>query len=225
MIVGLSGKKQSGKDTVALMWEFIECYGEPVGNNDCDRFVYLQEKFNVKHLTGSDWSEIHKDGAESFAEPLKNMVGSIACPLVGPKYYNAHLSLEVIKSSSSSIINLETGEPYTIRELLQKVGTEVCRVINPDIWINIMEQKIKFYLNTLYGYDLVITDVRFKNEAEMILKYSPVLIRINRDNVEKSDHISETDLDDFEFKYVIDNNGTFDELFEQVYSIYKQVHN
>jgi hypothetical protein len=72
----------------------------------------------------------------------------------------------------------------------------------------------------------IITDVRFPNEAEAILKRQGVLIRVNRkkyveyngEQVEALDvHPSETGLDDFGgFHHVIDNNGTIEELVEKV---------
>jgi hypothetical protein len=84
----------------------------------------------------------------------------------------------------------------------------------------------------------IITDVRFPNEAQAIKDKGGILIRVNRidanemrDNkiigFKESDgsitpynHPSETALDNYEeFDYIINNNGTIDELIEQVRAI------
>ena len=89
----------------------------------------------------------------------------------------------------------------------------------------------------------IITDVRFPNEAEAIKERGGFIIRINRDSPcevcsltisekrgnacrevacprgrsdYKGNHPSETSLDDYNFDYVIDNNGTIEELIEKV---------
>lgn len=92
----------------------------------------------------------------------------------------------------------------------------------------------------------LITDVRFRNETTPIFNKNGFIIRTNRrvyywkDNDKKfvtttafveeyeglttdlfsKNHRSETELDDFDqFKYSIDNNGSLEELFEQVEEI------
>lgn len=226
MIVGLSGKKQSGKDTVALMWKFIDYHEDGAIYNSNEKTnirTYLIEKFDANQEF--DYIERCTLQTLAFADSLKTIVGILALPEHKIEDYKFLMSLEVIKRSTSGIFSPSANKYLTIRELLQVIGTEICRVISPDIWINIVKSKIHSLQNCIDPDDILVTDVRFKDEANMLSKQNAILIRINRDNVKKSDHISETDLDDFEFKYVIDNNGTFDELFEQVYKIYKQVHN
>lgn len=79
----------------------------------------------------------------------------------------------------------------------------------------------------------IITDTRFPNEAIAIKDRNGIVIRVNResqiDRFKKIDtdrfhnysqeHPSETGLDDYKFDYVIDNNGTIDELIEKVKEI------
>jgi len=84
----------------------------------------------------------------------------------------------------------------------------------------------------------VITDVRFPNEAEAIRARGGFVIRVNRnrlqptnnpnikisldhirtdkDIIDVGNHPSETSLDNYNFDYVIDNNGTIEELIENV---------
>lgn len=85
----------------------------------------------------------------------------------------------------------------------------------------------------------IITDVRFPNEAKAIKDRDGIIIRVNRDkiltfedrpgywikelayNIQNNikEHPSETTLDNYPFDYIIDNNGTIDELIEQVKQI------
>ena len=80
----------------------------------------------------------------------------------------------------------------------------------------------------------IITDMRFPNEAQAIKDRGGINIRVNRAKIVKlsentsyvynplfdgPEHESETALDNAEFDYVIDNNGTIEELIEQVKKI------
>ena len=58
----------------------------------------------------------------------------------------------------------------TPRFLLQVIGTGFRDLIHPDVWVKIVEQ------NYLKGDShVVITDVRFPNEVDMISKYGFVV--------------------------------------------------
>jgi len=82
----------------------------------------------------------------------------------------------------------------------------------------------------------IITDVRFPNELEAIYKRNGICIRVNRGIttptgmylLDKSDntpdefvpiHPSETALDEATFTYTINNNGTIEELIDQIKQI------
>lgn len=75
----------------------------------------------------------------------------------------------------------------------------------------------------------IITDMRFPNELEAVKKHGGITIRINRslqktnnETVDfvaqhyRNNHPSETALDNAEFDYVIENDGTIEELIEKV---------
>lgn len=120
--------------------------------------------------------------------------------------------------------NIPFNEVYTgeknnkIRTLLQKTGTEEGRdVYGENIWINYIDTWIKVLAKgSLNKIVFIITDVRFKNEADYIKKNQGKVINIiaplrnkNRLMTEKSDanHLSEIDLDDYKtFDYIIRND-------------------
>ena len=99
-----------------------------------------------------------------------------------------------------------------VRRLLQVFGSEVGReMIDPQIWIEITMHGIK------KSADIVISDVRFKNEAEEIKYQGGEVWRITKATGEYIDtHRSETELDEWTFDHYIPNNGTLDDLRREV---------
>ena len=98
------------------------------------------------------------------------------------------------------------------RELLQTIGIDLIKnKIDNKLLINRVIEDIKVYS---YFYDImVITDARLIDEIEDIKNnFNDVItIRINRDIDNKlkeneKNHITETNLDNYKFDYVIDNN-------------------
>ena len=66
------------------------------------------------------------------------------------------------------------GRVFTPREALQKMGTEAGRdVFHKDIWVISL-------LNRAKGKDVVVTDVRFKNEIQYIQDNGGIVIRVKR---------------------------------------------
>lgn len=97
------------------------------------------------------------------------------------------------------------------RRLAQTLGTEWGReLIDPNIWVLSLISR----LATLPHDNLIITDVRFNNEAEWIISNGGEVWRIVRDSVpDIEDHPSEHGiLLDFISKTVY-NNGSIAELY------------
>ena len=68
----------------------------------------------------------------------------------------------------------------------------------------------------------LITDCRFPNELEAVKTHKGITIKVIRDsgNTIGTTHASETALDDYtKWDYVVDNNGSFEDLKTQVFSI------
>lgn len=101
-----------------------------------------------------------------------------------------------------------------VRQLLQNVGVAARTVFSDEFWIAQALQPVHFEDNW------VITDVRFSNEATRIKQYDNAqLWRITRPSVTAvNDHVSEHDLDDWTFDYVLPNEGSLEELRELVQS-------
>ena len=71
--------------------------------------------------------------------------------------------------------SLKFNRPFTPREALQKIGTEVGRdVFHEDFWVQVLDAKVNMEKN------YVITDVRFPNEIEWIHDNDGLVIEIQR---------------------------------------------
>jgi hypothetical protein len=101
----------------------------------------------------------------------------------------------------------------TPRRLLQTMGTEWGReTIHPEIWIRILQEKIRVCWELGHN-NIVITDVRFDNEAEMILEEGGVVFRVERpDSPEVEAHASEAGVSTSLCNGIIYNTGTVEEL-------------
>lgn len=87
-------------------------------------------------------------------------------------------------------------------KLLQRVGTDELRAVNPDIWIN----ALYWLIDEERPYFALITDVRFRNEADFIHKQGGYVIQVKRLNPDGTQYIamdrdpnhpSETELDGY----------------------------
>ena len=65
----------------------------------------------------------------------------------------------------------------------------------------------------------IITDMRFENELEAIVKKGGITIRVVRPGTVVGNHPSEVALDGFIMHYEIINDGTIEDLIEKVREI------
>ena len=95
-------------------------------------------------------------------------------------------------------------------QLLQKVGVALREAV-PNIWIDSAHllPKLVTYAN------VVVTDVRFLDEAQAIKDLGGILIEIRR-NVAQDDHISETEGAKIKWDHVIENDGSLVYLHRKV---------
>lgn len=112
----------------------------------------------------------------------------------------------------------------TYRDLLQKLGTEAMRSgLHKNVWVNALFADYQFNIEEDEQIHYwIITDSRFPNELAAVKKHNGITIKVIRDsgNTIGITHTSETALDNYtEWDYVIDNNGTLEELKTQVLSI------
>jgi len=99
-----------------------------------------------------------------------------------------------------------------IRELMQRMGGEFGRdFLGENTWI---ELTLK---NAPVGSNIVVTDCRWPNEAEIIKNMGGQMWRVKRpDNSPANSHPGEVALDNFSFDLVINNDGSISDLEIQV---------
>lgn len=100
----------------------------------------------------------------------------------------------------------------TCRQLMQDVGEGMRTAVHPDIWVFALEDKINELLQKDGNSNLLVTDIRYYNELQMLKRFDFTLIKLVRDTGVKDNHSSEQELDDELFDYVVENNGTIAEL-------------
>jgi hypothetical protein len=97
-------------------------------------------------------------------------------------------------------------------KMLQFIGGGLKDIYGDNIWCDKT-------LKDLDNKSIVICDVRHKVEAEKLKQIGIPILRINRKDrpIDRDPtHISEIDLDDYMFEYMIDNDGTIEELYSKI---------
>ena len=154
MIIGLSGKARSGKDT------FAEFLGEALFDVKGRSYIKMAYATELKNRVQKDfdftWDQLWGNRKE-FADP---------------RYFNK-----------------STERYWTPREVLQSYG-EFFRSVDSNFWV-------KHLFNTIIDNEyknVIVTDLRMKNEVDAVVKDGGFHIRIMRENVPKinnSNHISD----------------------------------
>lgn len=167
-----------------------------------------------KDTVGEYLHENYLFNRRSFAGPLKTMLESV----FGDRFDSGDREQPIDWLGKSP------------RQLMQTLGTEWGRnLVHPDLWVLLAENEWKLHTARRYnvenGINMVFTDVRFHNEADMILDQGGELWHIVRPGANGiSGHISElAEWDDYA-RTVIINNGTLDDLFAAVDTIMELAH-
>ncbi len=258
-IIGINGRMQSGKDLTGTIIRY--CCNIKWDHPQAGTLEHF-EKFAKLTAFGQEWEndwEIKK-----FAAKLKQCLSiilnipledlekeEVKSSVLGNEWskikhdcakcdYSQRDSDEYVCMADISVDcpdNTNTYIPITVRQFLQELGTDVCRQIHPNTWVNALFVDYKAELNDAYNPNAepeypnwIITDVRFPNEAEAIKERGGIVIRINRLNSTSQDghtyickhdrtHPSETALDDYKFDYVVENNSTIEDLIEKIKQI------
>jgi len=200
MMIGICGRIGTGKDTIA---------------------DYLCEKHDFIRL--------------SFASSLKDAVSSIfgwERQLLEGTTVESRKFRETVDQWWTERL----GITVTPRIILQQWATEVCRNnFHQDIWVASVENKLR----TTHK-NVVITDCRFVNEFDTIKKSKGKVVRVERGEKpdwyrdaefynkkiqseyfkkrleEQNIHASEYSSIGYDYDYVIENNGTLDQLYEKI---------
>lgn len=148
----------------------------------------------------------------SFAAPLRSMVFSLLLDL-GYTSGEAFTLLHDCKEETLPEIGVSP------RHLLRTLGTEWGRqCIHPSLWL----QSFKSRLGGLH--QVVVDDVRFANEAQLIQQLGGELWLVRRPGCERpAEHASDGDLDGWDgFARTLINDGSLEQLQQQVLAALEQ---
>lgn len=214
MIIALAGKKRCGKDTVGLMLAHkgfykyalaapIKEYLIKVCNNSGDLPLI------VRHLNEADFNGDGYDREKRL--PIDNID---VYNIMYRAWYliQTDMNLDVFDKTVRDTLDcvLRNKEPWSIRKLMQTLGTDVAVAIKEDIWLQVMEQRTAGHEN------IVITDIRQVHEMEYMRGRDAKVVHILRETGESDGHITERGFIPEEHDIVIQNTGTIDELYAQV---------
>jgi hypothetical protein len=189
VLLGISGKARSGKDTLSnyLLKEFI--------------------RFGLVKVAFAD--ELKRRLMEDFDLSWEQMYGSLK-EIEDERYRKPG-------PPQGCAVEYDDGRGlppwyWTPREIMQFIGTDCYRKIDDDFWV---KQLFKT-LSKRGVKSVVISDCRFVSEVEAVLNRGGYHIRIYRDSAgaaQGATHASETALDDYDkIDFKVYNNGTLDDL-------------
>ena len=97
------------------------------------------------------------------------------------------------------------------RKLLQDIGMAL-RAYDEDTWVNCVQDSNAFRFN----HNLVITDVRFLNEAKFVKRNNGIVIRIVRPGQVAENHESELKQSEVPADYEVANDGSVEDLHTKI---------
>jgi hypothetical protein len=202
MIIGISGKKESGKSTIANFindhYSFCKIklysFADPLKNLCIELFgLTYQQCYGTDEqknsLTYLRWENVPScipaDKLNEVLHPYEK-IGDTTKTIAN------HLGITICK----------TGY-MTAREVLQYVGTNIFRRMHNNIWVQATINKIQKENSDILP---IVIDCRFPNEVKGIKNEGGYIIRLTR-NPHKDNHFSETALDRYnDFDLIIKND-------------------
>lgn len=209
MIIAISGRINSGKDTIGRIIQYLTS----VRNYD----KTFKEWEEISKTTGRYYAGYSNWQIKKFADKLKDIV----CILLNCTkeqledrefkekelgeewwYWKENITCKIIKPYTGYEINDYNLIKLTPRLLLQLLGTDCGRnIIHPNIWVNALfaDYKVKWVptgdsvaeedvsLEKKYP-NWIITDMRFPNEMEAVKKRGGITIRVNRGSTQSTQY-------------------------------------
>jgi dephospho-CoA kinase len=130
---------------------------------------------------------------------------------------------------TASILFPEAVKKGKPRRLYQVLGQKM-REIDPDVWVKYLDRRMT--LCKRFGIEkFIVTDLRQFNEYDYLKEKGFVIVKVEADEeirrqrmIEAGDDFTEEDLnhetelsvDALPYDYLITNNGTLEELYEQI---------
>lgn len=240
-IIGFAGRKQAGKNTVCnfiVATKIAELGIAKSSRLNSDGDIEITDIFG-EHMSGREWFPFQLPYVDtvalynnelgkfiklySFADKLKRLcidVLGLKEELVfgtdKQKNTKTHIKWNSI-SNPNHYDGTDTQGYMTVREVLQFIGTDIFRGLDPSVWVGACLRQIEEDQTEI----ALISDVRFENEIKAIQQQKGFVIGLTRNPYDKTDqHESETQIDKcLEICDTVINNGNLS-IPEQNKAIY-----
>ena len=146
----------------------------------------------------------------AFAEPIRDMLTAL---LTGAGIDYAHLFERDLKELPVPGIGISG------RRMMQTLGTEWGRSLDTELWVRVAAVTLGLddLPNSSPVHDrIVLTDVRFPNEAAWIRSLGGYTWRVVRPAPAVAEHVSEQHINQLPSDLSIDNSGTLEDLHDEV---------
>ena len=222
MILGISGRIGSGKDTVGNIIQMLALTNDPTVNWEIKKYAgklkeiasiltgatleQLEDQDFKKQEMGSEWGITYRELLQKLGtEAMRNGL-------------HENVWVNALMADYGKYINQATGEQVLIDDYLY--------------YKNGLDSKAEIV--TKQEPNWIITDMRFPNEFDAIKSRGGITIRVNRPYSttggngipatfsQTQFHPSETALDNHEFDYVINNTSSMSDLILKVREILTQ---
>lgn len=201
MIIGFAGKAATGKTTAAR--HLAEVLDVPVKIVPMAMVLRDEVEAFLRHVGAEDHVPLlYGDQADKVRVFHVDENRAIRfCPQ-WPQFVAANRDIQDHTGQSA----------VTVRRILQWWGTEYRRAQDPDYWTKAWDRKVvEFDLDQML---VLVDDVRFGNELDMIRAHAGLIVKIERPGFDGANqHSSETSLDDYAaWDGVIVNDGSLAEF-------------
>lgn len=155
---------------------------------------YICEKYNFSKL--------------SLADPLKEACRSLFNFTDDQLYGN---SKDIVDDFWK--IAPRTAFTYLGTDIFRNDVSKVIPHIGDNFWVKSLESKIIANKES----NIVVADLRFQNEIDMIKSHNGIVIRVTRPNIDILEHESEINNHKLEnIDYEVENNGSIEELYNKL---------
>lgn len=177
LIIGLTGLAGTGKDTVAHILQ-THCGGAVLAFADALR-AEIVDAYCIEH--------IHLTRRETKEHPLS----ALALARCTDSAFVDRIAVHHMRAG----LPLDLAAPRSPRQIMQWWGTEYRRHSNPSYWVQKARQSVSWTLQAIRPNLVVLTDVRFANEADLVHAMGGRIWQIKRPGHEAlaTAHSSEVD--------------------------------
>lgn len=243
MIFVICGRKRTGKDTVA---EILNDTGEFSSYAFADNIKRILESAGV--LCGVEafskfrenrlfWEGDREKPLLASNQEVKQLFDKAIGIMVERGVINSTSYVQSYEKVSYSQLIMENEEVWSIRRLMQVFGTDIiCNLYDNSIWVRlalndactIPSQKVcdmykGLIPNPEISKHILFTDCRQPHEYKYMSRLGAKFIFLERETGKTDNHSTEQGLTPSEGDFIINNNGTLDELKSNILNLIKSV--